>query len=108
MFIRYAFLADSITLDAAGKLSAIGIFDNILATQFPTRHRDMVLVANFESSIAERGEHIISVELRDSDGNRLTTLEQKIDFKNPTSSQENLRAGLILRLQDLMFPRSGH
>jgi hypothetical protein len=81
MFIRFAFLADSVTLDAIGKLSVFGIFDNIITSQLPAKHRDMVLVANFEGSIAEKGEHNISVELRDSEANKLNSFEQKIDSR---------------------------
>lgn len=48
MFIKYGFLADTITFDQLGKPSAIGIFEVIYAPKFPTIHRDMSLLANLE------------------------------------------------------------
>ena len=107
MFIRYAFIADSVMLDANGKMSAIGIFDTIGAIQFPTVHRDMTLVANLEGNISEQGEHKITVELRDDDSNKLASLDQMVTFKNPTTVQGSIRAGLILKIQDLLFQKPG-
>lgn len=107
MFIRYAFVADSVMLDANGKMSAIGIFDTIGAIQFPTVHRDMTLVANLEGNISEQGEHKITVELRDNDSNKLASLDQTVAFKSPETVQGNIRAGLIVKLQDLLFIKPG-
>ena len=43
---KLALLADTVTLDAAGKITAVGIFGIIFARRFPAVHRDMTLVAN--------------------------------------------------------------
>lgn len=102
MFVKYAFLADSATIDAAGKLTAMGIFDIIFAPKFPVRHRDMTLVAYLEGSAAEKGNHKLSVELRDDKANRLGAYEQTIAL-NPTS----LRAGMMFKLLDFVYPRAG-
>lgn len=106
MFIRYAFLADSAFLDAAGKLTATGIFDLIRTIKFPTVQRDMTLVAYLEGSLSESGPHKFSVELRDDEANKLASLEKTIAM-GPTPIQSTLRAGVIVKLQDLPFQRAG-
>ncbi|MBI1805349.1 MAG: hypothetical protein HY033_11575 [Ignavibacteriae bacterium] len=107
MFIRYSFLADTVTVDASGKLNAIGIFDNIFAAQFPSIHRDMTLVINLEGTVAEKGEHDLSVELRDDKANRLAAFDQKINIQNAAITKGSLRANVIFKLQDLPFQRHG-
>jgi len=102
MFIKYAFLADSASLDAAGKLTAMGIFDTIFSPKFPARHRDMTLVAYLEGTFSEKGDQKLSVELRDDKGNKLISYEQTIAL-NPT----NLRAGIVLKIQDFVFQSPG-
>jgi hypothetical protein len=106
MFIRYAFLADSAFLDAAGKLTATGIFDVIRATNFPTVHRDMTLVAYIEGTVLEKGPHNLSVELRDDSANKLASFEQQISL-GPTIIHSTLRSGIIVKLQDLPFQKPG-
>jgi hypothetical protein len=107
MLVRYAFLADTVTLDAVGKINAIGIFENVLAQNFPSVHRDMCLVINLEGTINERGEHKITVEFRDSDSNKLASVDQKIALGNPKITHGTLRAGVIMKFQDLLFQRAG-
>jgi hypothetical protein len=107
MFVRYAFLADTVSTDAIGKISAIGIFDNIMARNFPTVHRDMTLVVNLEGTTSERGDHKISVEIRDSDANRLIAIDQPITLGNPAITHGTLRHGVIVKMQDIPFQRQG-
>ena len=107
MIVRYSFIADTVTLDAGGKINAIGIFENILTQNFPSKHRDMCLVVNLEGNITERGEHKISVEFRDSDSNKLAAVDQTIELGNPKITHGTLRAGIVIQFQDLLFPRAG-
>lgn len=107
MLVRYSFIADMVTLDAGGKMSAVGIFENILAQNFPCVHRDLFLVMNLEGNISERGEHKISVEFRDSDANKLAGVDQKIMLGNPKITHGALRAGMVMRFQDLLFQHPG-
>lgn len=107
MLLRYAFLADSASLDQASKLSAIGIFEAVFAPTFPTIVRDMTLVLNLEGTIAEKGEHKISIEFRDDKSNKLAGFEQKINLQNPAATQGVLRAGIITKFQDVPVQRAG-
>ncbi len=107
MFVRYAFLADHVLFDAIGKMIAVGIFDIIYAQKFPTKHRDMTLALNLEGTSTEKGDHKVSIELRDDKANRLVSLEQTIKMENPGVTHGSLRAAMIARFQDLPFPKAG-
>jgi hypothetical protein len=107
MFVRYAFLADHVLFDAVGKMIAVGIFDIIYAQRFPTKHRDMTLAINLEGTSTERGDHSISIELRDEKANKLVSLEQKVKMEKPGVTHGSLRAGMIAKFQDLPFHKAG-
>jgi len=108
MFVKYAFLAESVSFDVTGKMSAIGIFEVINALKFPAVQLNMHLVANLEGTIGEKGEHSISIELRDRDGNRLfPPFEQKLMMGPPTITHGVLRAGFVLKVQAVQFPKAG-
>lgn len=108
MFVKYAFLAESVSFDVTGKMSAIGIFEVISALKFPALHLNMHLVVNLEGTIGERGDHALSIELRDRDGNRLMPpFEQRLIMGNPTITHGVLRAGVVLKVQAIQFPRAG-
>jgi len=107
MFLKYAFLADSVSFDAAGKLSAMGIFDVIYTRQFPTLHRDMALVIVVEGDISEKGDHKLEVELRDDKSNKLAGFDQSIALSPTRLTKTTFRAQLITKLQDMPFPSPG-
>jgi hypothetical protein len=107
MFVRYAFLADSVSVDVNGKLNAMGIFERIFARKFPALHREMVLVARFEGTVADKGTHKITVEIRDGDANPLGSREQTIELKSLPGIHGNVVGGLVLRLRDFVFKRAG-
>lgn len=107
MYLRYAFLADFVTMDAGGKLSANGIFDVIHAVSFPMKHRDMSIVVNLEGSQSEKGPHKITIEFRDDQGNKILGLDQNIELGNSKVKHGNLRAGVLLRMQDIPFIKPG-
>lgn len=108
MFVKYAFLAESVSFDVTGKMTAIGIFETINALKFPAVHLNMHLVVNLEGTIGERGDHAISIELRDRDGNRLIPpFEQKITMGNTTITHGVIRAGVVLKVQAVQFPKAG-
>ena len=96
------------SLDQAKKVNAIGIFDNIFATNFPAAHRDMALIAKFEGTNTDKGDHKISVELRDDDDNKIVpSLDQNVVLGNAPITQGATSGGLVMRFQDLVFPKPG-
>jgi hypothetical protein len=101
------FIAENVSFDVDRKLTASGIFDNILAPNFPAKHPRMCLVVNVEGAYSEKGLHPISVEFRDNDDNRIFETTQQIELGNPNITHGNLRAGVIFDLRDLLFKKPG-
>ena len=107
MLVRFALIADSVTF-TSGKPNVIGIFDVIPAGNFPARHQQMDYIVNLEGTIAEKGEHQISIELRTSNGERiLPPFEQKIQLQREDEAHQNIRAGIIMKLQNVIFQKPG-
>jgi hypothetical protein len=68
MFLRYAFLADLITLDITGKANAIGIFDIIAVQNVPVIQPSTFLLIRIEGNISESGQHNLTISLRNDKG----------------------------------------
>ena len=49
MRVDLALLADAATVDSAGKLNILGIFDSITSTRFPAKHGLISLVLRFSA-----------------------------------------------------------
>lgn len=107
MYLKFSLIADSAVLAQGGKLTAVGIFDVIYSTKFPTIHRDMTLIAVVEGAASEKGEHKLTIELRDEDQNRVFALDQKFELKPIGPNKNILTARFISRLQDVPFKNPG-
>jgi hypothetical protein len=107
MILKFAFISDTATISSDGKLSAIGIFDIIGSVSYPMKHRDMSLVLSIEGTQSEKGTRKISIEFRDEDDNRILEAIQNIELGNNALTHGNLRAQMLLRLQDLPFGKPG-
>jgi len=106
MFLKNAFLADVATADASGKLNAVGIFDVIFFSSLPAVHRDMSLIIRLEGAPSEKGDHELSVELRDDAANKLASFNQRIAL-TPSIVRGNLRAQVLMNLRDVTFRTAG-
>lgn len=107
MYLKYFLLADMVSQDTTGKLNIFGIFDSIASLTFPTRHRELTLVAQIEAQQTENGPHKILIEFRDEDDNKLFGLEQDVDLPTKSSNNGMLKGRIILRVQDLIFKKPG-
>jgi hypothetical protein len=96
-----------VIVDASQKMSAIGIFDVIFASQFPARNTNMSLVFKLDGTIAEKGKHNLSVELRDEKSNKLAEFRQDLEFQPPPNVQGKVSAQVIMRMQNLPFQTKG-
>jgi hypothetical protein len=106
MNLKNAFLADAATVDASGKLNAVGIFDVIFFRSLPAVHRDMALVIRLEGAPSEKGDYALSVELRDDQANKLASFDQQIALK-PAPVKGNLRAQVLMNFRDVPFRTAG-
>jgi hypothetical protein len=58
MDIDLALLADAATIDASGKLNILGVFERIIAPQFPVQHGRLALVVRFIGGPTDIGSHV--------------------------------------------------
>lgn len=108
MNLLYAFVADSAVLGADGKLTAVGVFDVIRATDFPVVQRDMSLVAQVAGSMDEKGSHKLRVEFRESMATtNLAVLDMPFSMETQGATQGILRAGIVVRMMDFPIPSAG-
>lgn len=108
MDIDLALLADAATVDPAGKLNILGIFDRISAGSFPVRHGHMALVLRFVAAPAEAGTHDVSIVVKGPEGEEVATLNGKIQT-GPGSpvSKEKTRVPQVVNLGGMVFPGPG-
>lgn len=108
MEVDLALLADAATIDAAGKLNILGIFDRLSASSFPVRHPRLCLVLRFSAGINETGTHEVGITLRDPDGEEVMRLDGDMQLGGGGMGVlEGVRAPHVLNLDGLVFPREG-
>ncbi len=72
MEVTFAHLADYASVSKEGKLSVMGIFENINVPEFPYTHPQMYLAFRIRLNYAEVGREIpLRIECVDADGNRV-------------------------------------
>jgi hypothetical protein len=108
MEIDLALLADAATVDAAGKLNILGIFDRISSTVFPAPHPHLSLVLRIGGSMKEAGDHTVEIVLRDPDGEEMLRMNGGINIPmGPTGSGGMYRVPQIINMDRLLFPKPG-
>jgi hypothetical protein len=109
MDVPIALLADTAIAAGDGKLSVIGIFDQIKSRNYPAIHPQSALVIRLSASPGERGQKkAVLVRLIDADGAVLLELES--EFQVPEKFDDPTRPfGLnqIFQFQGLQIPRAG-
>ena len=108
MEIDLAFLADAATVDVAGKLNILGVFDRISVTEFPAPHPHVSLVLRFSASLGEAGKHQVQIVLKDPDGKEMMRLNGDLQVgPGPAISGGQVRVPQVLNIDRLVFPKSG-
>ena len=106
MQIDLALIADAATVDAAGKLSILGVFDHIAARDFPARHERMVLVLRFDAGVDEAGTHAVAIAVRDPDGGEVARMNGEIQLV-PGRPDARIRVPQIVHFDGFVFPKPG-
>lgn len=108
MEFRFGHLADYAGEGAAGKLIAVGIFENVHASSArPVMLPIMHLVAVFEAFVAEGTEHQLEVRFTNADGvAQFPPAPVPINFV-PQGPNRPLRANVIIQLAGLQVPDVG-
>ena len=108
MDIDLALLADAATVDGAGKLNVLGIFDRLGAGTFPARHPRMALVLRFAAPLDETGTHDVEIRLSDPDGKEVVSMNGELALgPGPGSMGDLIRVPHVLNLDGLVFPMAG-
>lgn len=106
MDVVMAVLCDYTTLSLEGKLSVLGIFDNINAPQYPARHPRIDLALRLQCKTEDIGlRHPIRIDLIDEDGLLLSRSEGSIDVA--TDLAEPPTISLVHTFENLVFPKPG-
>jgi hypothetical protein len=103
MEVTNAFFCDAATVDAAGKINALGIFSVINATIFPATHPQMSLVIIIEPHRSEIGKHQIIVNFVNEDGKNFLPPMQN-EFEIITMNQH---VSFTFNIYNVTFPQAG-
>jgi hypothetical protein len=99
--------ADYANKSADGKLNILGIFNRIMATSFPARHRQMFLVIRLVAELGEiRNKHDIRFLFMDEDGKELINGGGVLNIEHPKDGKQAI-AEFIVDVGDLHVPREG-
>jgi hypothetical protein len=108
MEVDLALLADAATIDAAGKLNILGVFDRISTSSFPAQHPHMVLILRFTAGVGEIGTHKVEISLRDPRGQRVVHLNGDMQLgAGRAGISEGLKVPHVLHLDGMLFPVPG-
>lgn len=106
MNLNLAAICDHAMVDQQGKLSLIGIFQNVWVAQFPAVHARLHLVLRLQGTRKEIGEHSIEINFSDPEGESLIKGGGAVIFKEPPTGVLDIEASAILTF-DLPLPREG-
>jgi hypothetical protein len=107
MDVRFAVLADAAETAPDGKLSVIGIFNQISAGRFPAEHHDAVLVAVLEAHASEAGRHELHVLFVDEDGTLVLEARVEVAVPEPAEALRPAISNVILPIPTLPLPATG-
>ena len=107
MEIDLALLADAATIDAAGKMNILGVFDRIGVSQFPAQHGRIALVLRLTAGTSEMGLHEMEIRLSDPDGAEVLSVNGEMQLGGGAHASEGIRVPHVLNLDRLVFPAPG-
>ena len=99
--------ADYANVTGEGKLNVMGIFGEIRAPSFPTRHPSMHLVVKLVAELGEDGQtRHLTVKLLDTDGATIMALSGQVQVPR---GEQGIRpeVNAIFELRDVVFPKAG-
>lgn len=111
MEIRFAHLCDYANASSDGKLSVMGIFNNINVAQVPAKHPRMYLAFQIDVSSAEIGrDMVVEIHCVDADGNGVFKMQGrgKFDSHDAGGPRAGRRAQInqVLTIDNVEFKRT--
>lgn len=99
--------ADYANITGEGKLNVMGIFNDINAFSFPTKHSSMYLIAKLAPELSEYGQtRAFTVILMDADANHIVELSGEFKVPQPQNGRKP-EVNIILDLKDVVFTKPG-
>ena len=106
MHIDFAVLADYALIDQHGKLSVLGMFQNVWVPRFPAVHLRTHLVLRVRGLRTEIGSHKITIRFVDQHGAEHLGGEGTVEFGEPPAGVTQLEACAVL-VFDVPLPHPG-
>ena len=99
MNIEVFSLCDAATVDNVGKLNVLGVFDSISSASMPVVYPHCAVALRIRFDNIERGEHRVTVNFIDQDGQHVIPSANGNINVNFQDSQRSGAANLVLNLQ---------
>lgn len=106
MHLDFAVLADYALIDQHGKLSVLGLFQNVWLSGFPAVHPRTHLVLRVRGRRTEIGTHMIRIRFIDEEGTEHLGGEGTVEFGEPPAGVIEMEAGAVL-VFDVPLPHPG-
>ena len=107
MEVVFVFCSDA-GVSSDGKLDIHGVFNELLAADFPARQDRMVLAGIVEWREDVKGRVPFKMDLIDSQGMSIFTIEGHTDVEPQPSGRAPAKTQFVLPLTNVMFPTPGH
>ncbi len=109
MEIDVALLADAATIDAAGKLNILGVFDRLQVAGFPAQHPRISLVLRFRGGIQDVGNHEVQIALSDPKGDQVFGIDGQLQVgPGPAEAGGSVRLPHVINLDGIVFKTQGN
>ncbi len=90
-----------------GKMDIHGVFNELLAPDFPARQDRLVLAGIVEWQRQVQGRVPFKMDLADPDGMSIFTIEGHTDIEPPPPSRAPAKTEFVLPMTNVMFPAPG-
>ena len=107
MKIDLALACDYALIDQLGKLSMLGVFENLWIPSFPAVHPRVHLVVRIKGRRTELGDHSIAIQFLDDEDHEIITGDGVVTFNEPPAGVTQMESGTVL-VFDLPLERPGN
>ena len=96
MRIDLALVCDYALIDQFGKLSMLGVFENLWIPQFPAVHPRVHLVVRLKGKRTEIGDHTIRIRFVSDEGKEIINGDGVVTFNEPPAGITEIESGTVL------------
>ncbi len=107
MNLDIALVADTATVDVAGKINVLGAFHRLRGPRFPLQHGRIALVLRFAPEAHDADVLDVQVRLMSPGGDLILSLDGQVRAENPPEDRDAVRVPQVLNLDGIVFPEPG-